>query len=217
MDALCTPVTAGHTGYTGTSITVDPVSRMTFVLLTNRVHPTRERGTDSVYRRRPARAFARSLPVRPATGPTAWFAGLTDTTTARLTAPAATGTRATFRLWYDTEPDYDAGTFEASTDNAETWQPVPFTLHTRTGSHRWQSPGTFHGYATRQWLHATATSLPADTTHLRWTYRTDADYQGRGVYVDRIRVHHDTTLVFDSERPGDAARITADGWRLSEN
>jgi CubicO group peptidase (beta-lactamase class C family) len=62
MDALGTPVTIGHTGYTGTSITVNPVSRMTLILLTNRVHPTRDRLTDSAYRRRPARAFARALP-----------------------------------------------------------------------------------------------------------------------------------------------------------
>ena len=29
----------GHTGYTGTSITIDPESKIVVVLLTNRVHP----------------------------------------------------------------------------------------------------------------------------------------------------------------------------------
>ena len=227
MDALCSPVTAGHTGYTGTSVTVDPVSRMVFVLLTNRVHPTRERGTESIYRRRPARAFARSLPVYPAPGRdsaeghrapsrTAWFAGMPDATTAQLTVPAATGTTVTFDLWYDTEPENDTATVEASTDDAGTFRPIPLTLRTRTGGHRWESDGTVHGYAARRWLRAAA-DLPPGTTHLRWTYRTDADYLGRGVYVDRIRVLREDALVFDSERPSDAARIVAEGWRPSES
>jgi CubicO group peptidase (beta-lactamase class C family) len=32
----------GHTGYTGTSIWIDPERELFVVLLTNRVHPTRE-------------------------------------------------------------------------------------------------------------------------------------------------------------------------------
>ncbi|MEO3752582.1 serine hydrolase [Streptomyces sp. B6B3] len=216
MDALCSPVTAGHTGYTGTSVTVDPVSRMVFVLLTNRVHPTRERGTESVYRRRPARAFARSLPVSSAPRRSAWFAGMTDATAARLTVPAATGTTVGFDLWYDTEPENDTVTVEAATDDAGTFRPVPLALRTRTGGHRWESDGTVHGYAARRWLRATA-DLPPGTTRLRWTYRTDADYLGRGVYVDRVRVLRDDALVFDSERPSDAALIVAEGWHDSEN
>lgn len=31
----------GHTGYTGTSIWIDPTREIVIVLLTNRVHPTR--------------------------------------------------------------------------------------------------------------------------------------------------------------------------------
>ncbi len=38
------PATFGHTGYTGTSIWIDPELGLVTVLLTNRVHPTRERG-----------------------------------------------------------------------------------------------------------------------------------------------------------------------------
>jgi len=34
----------GHTGFTGTSIWIDPNRQMAIILLTNRVHPTRERG-----------------------------------------------------------------------------------------------------------------------------------------------------------------------------
>lgn len=36
--------TFGHTGFTGTSMWIDPENRIAVILLTNRVHPTRERG-----------------------------------------------------------------------------------------------------------------------------------------------------------------------------
>ncbi len=42
----------GHTGFTGTSIWVDPERELFAVLLTNRVHPTRE--NDGIFRLRPA-------------------------------------------------------------------------------------------------------------------------------------------------------------------
>jgi CubicO group peptidase (beta-lactamase class C family) len=40
MGRLASPVTFGHTGFTGTSFAVDPSRRLTVVLLTNRVHPS---------------------------------------------------------------------------------------------------------------------------------------------------------------------------------
>lgn len=39
---LFPPESFGHTGFTGTSLAVDPISGLYVVLLTNRVHPTRE-------------------------------------------------------------------------------------------------------------------------------------------------------------------------------
>src|SRR6266849_5059136 len=41
MGHLASPVTYGHTGFTGTSVVVDPRRQLIVVLLTNRVHPTR--------------------------------------------------------------------------------------------------------------------------------------------------------------------------------
>ncbi|NLJ23947.1 MAG: beta-lactamase family protein [Firmicutes bacterium] len=41
----------GHTGFTGTSLWIDPNLQAFFVLLTNRVHPTR--GNDAIIRFRP--------------------------------------------------------------------------------------------------------------------------------------------------------------------
>src|SRR5690606_35064816 len=84
-DALNSPVTAGHTGYTGTSIVVDPLSDSFVILLTNRVHPSRNWGSNNPARRAVARDLALALPVRPAHGRTDWFSGANDRTTTTLT------------------------------------------------------------------------------------------------------------------------------------
>jgi len=41
---LFSPESFGHTGFTGTSMWIDPKRRIAVILLTNRVHPTRKRG-----------------------------------------------------------------------------------------------------------------------------------------------------------------------------
>ena len=52
---LCSPEAYSHTGFTGTSLLVDPATGIFAVLLTNRVHPTR--GGDSPQRIRALRAL----------------------------------------------------------------------------------------------------------------------------------------------------------------
>lgn len=49
----------GHTGFTGTSLVVDPARRLTVVLLTNRVHPTRDADVNAT--RRAVADLARDL------------------------------------------------------------------------------------------------------------------------------------------------------------
>ncbi|WP_369409286.1 serine hydrolase domain-containing protein [Deinococcus arboris] len=44
--SLCSPQAVGHTGFTGTGLWVDPSAGLAWVLLTNRVHPTRHSGYD---------------------------------------------------------------------------------------------------------------------------------------------------------------------------
>ncbi|WP_221090962.1 serine hydrolase domain-containing protein [Deinococcus aquaedulcis] len=44
--SLCSPQAVGHTGFTGTGLWVDPGHGLAWVLLTNRVHPTRHSGFD---------------------------------------------------------------------------------------------------------------------------------------------------------------------------
>jgi serine-type D-Ala-D-Ala carboxypeptidase len=61
MGKLSSPVTFGHTGFTGTSIVVDPRRRAVLVLLTNRAHPDWRRGNPDPARVAVADAFAEGL------------------------------------------------------------------------------------------------------------------------------------------------------------
>ncbi|MGH1564585.1 serine hydrolase [Mumia sp. DW29H23] len=220
MASVDSPVTFGHTGFTGTSLVIDPLSDSFIVLLTNRVHPNRAWGSNNGARQSVARNLGRAIPVKPAVGKTAWFAGrptaTTHTLAAPLSRPAADGARLAFRLWYDTELDYDLGRLEASTDGGTTWQAVPLGL--QADGYRWSSTGTFSGFEGRQWLKADA-ALPTGATHVRWSYtglRTTPS-RGRGVYVDGVHAVDDAGVLFNGQRPADAARFVAAGWEESSN
>jgi CubicO group peptidase (beta-lactamase class C family) len=206
MDAMSSPVTVGHTGYTGTSLVLDPLAGTLLVLMTNRVHPTRARGTASAYRRAASRPMGRAVPVRPRTGEHAWYAGQADGATATLTAvlpTASVGARAEFALWYDTEAT-DTAVLEACADG-RTWTPVPLEL--RADDHRWETDGSFSGFSGRQWIKAGA-RLPDGTLRLRWRYASDPAYQGRGVYVDKVKIREGRAVVHDG------TDLVADGWEL---
>lgn len=58
MGRLADTPALGHTGYTGTSITIDPGRDLVVVLLTNRVHPSREWAELNAFRSRVADLFA---------------------------------------------------------------------------------------------------------------------------------------------------------------
>ncbi|MGP3976182.1 serine hydrolase domain-containing protein [Streptomyces sp. 8N114] len=75
MGALSSPRTLGHTGFTGTSLVIDPQSRSFAILLTNRVHPLDETPSTNSARRALAQALARSIPVRAPGGGRSWFTG----------------------------------------------------------------------------------------------------------------------------------------------
>ncbi|MCC3765308.1 serine hydrolase [Glycomyces sp. TRM65418] len=206
MDAMSSPVTVGHTGYTGTALVLDPLAGTLLVLLTNRVHPTRNWGTASAYRRAASRPMGRAVPVKPKTGREAWYSGQVDGATATLTGTLSrptSGAKASFALWYDTEAT-DTAVFEASADGAA-WTPVSLDL--RTEDHRWRTEGAFSGFSGRQWIDADA-KLPDGTVQVRWRYTSDSFYQGRGVYVDKVKVREGRALLCED------ADLVADGWEL---
>ncbi|MFF1686658.1 MULTISPECIES: serine hydrolase [unclassified Streptomyces] len=223
MGAMATPRTAGHTGFTGTSIVLDPTTDSFLIVLGNSVHPVRTWRSGSAPRVAAANNLARAVAVRPAHGRTAWFSGMASATSATLTLPGldVTSDTASLRcdLWWDTEPHSDFLYLEASADAGATWQVLPFTT-TRKGEGAEDHPkGTADGWSGRAWHSLTAAlgAFKGGQVRLRWRYATDQLYVGRGVYVEGVRVTDGRRTVFDEARPSDAARIEAVGWSPSQD
>ncbi|MEV0208907.1 serine hydrolase [Streptomyces sp. NPDC050788] len=218
MGAMATPRTAGHTGFTGTSLVLDPSTDSFLIVLGNSVHPVRSWRSGSAPRVATANNLARAVPVRPERGRTAWFAGMASATTATLALPpldTTHGARLTNSLWWDTEPASDTVVLEATTDGGTTWQPVPFTTNRHGEPPQDHPSGSVTGWSGRVW-HRVRADLPAHTAlTLRWRYTTDKLYVGRGVYVDGLRVEEGGRVLFDEAREGDSARIVAVGWEES--
>ncbi|MFF9590807.1 serine hydrolase [Streptomyces sp. NPDC014646] len=225
MGAMATPRTAGHTGFTGTCLVLDPTTDSFLIVLGNSVHPVRSWRSGSAPRVAAANRMARAVPVRPLRGRTAWFSGMASAATATLTLPAlrvaSSRARLTSALWWDTEPGSDFVLLEASADAGATWQPVPFTTSPLDGSGRPEPEprptGSVSGWSGRIWhrLDAGLAAWRGQEVRLRWRYTTDQLYVGRGVYVDAIRVEDGGRTVFDESRPADTARIETVGWTAS--
>ncbi|MFI1224906.1 MULTISPECIES: serine hydrolase [unclassified Streptomyces] len=224
MGAMATPRAAGHTGFTGTSLVLDPSTDTFLIVLGNSVHPVRSWRSGSAPRVAAANQLARAVPVRPERGRTAWFSGMAGATTATLALPAlrlnAARARLECALWWDTEPAADHLFLEASAGGQD-WQPVPFTT-VRQGPGRHPDPqphpaGSVTGWSGRVWhrLEADLTAWRGRDVRLRWRYTTDQLYVGRGAYVDGLKVRDGGRTVFDAERPRDAGRIEATGWAPS--
>ncbi|WP_189786922.1 serine hydrolase domain-containing protein [Streptomyces capitiformicae] len=219
MGAMATPRTAGHTGFTGTSLVLDPTTDSFLVVLGNSVHPVRSWRSGSAPRVTAANNLARAVPVRPARSRTAWFSGMATATTATLALPSldtvGDGPRLRCALWWDTEPRADALFLETSTDDSASWQPVPFTTVRAGEDPRHHPAGTVTGWSDRVWHRLTARLPRAAGTVVRWRYATDRLYVGRGAYVDGLRVEMGGGVLFDDKRPADAGRIDAVGWTAS--
>ncbi|MFC9161536.1 serine hydrolase [Streptomyces fungicidicus] len=220
MGAMATPRTAGHTGFTGTSLVLDPTTDSFLVVLGNSVHPVRGWRSGSAPRVAAASQLARAVPVRPARGRTAWFSGMAGSATATLTLPAldtsAGAARLRCALWWDTEPGADVLALEASADGGTGWRAVPFTTSRPGGQPEPHPAGTATGWSGRVW-HEVGAALPAaPALALRWRYTTDRLYVGRGAYVDALRVGTPDGRLFDDGRRADAARVRAEGWTRSD-
>ncbi|MTE22036.1 serine hydrolase [Streptomyces sp. TRM43335] len=220
MGAMATPRTAGHTGFTGTCLVLDPTTDTFLVVLGNSVHPVRTWRSGSAPRVAAADRLARAVPVRPAHGRRAWFSGMASGASATLALPEVTprgaDARLRFSLWWDTERAWDVLRLEAS-DDGTTWQPVPFTTTRPGGEPVGRADGTVYGYSGRVWYRASADlgAWRGRAVRLRWRYATDGRYVGRGAYVDGIRIEDDGRVLFDDSRRKDAGRVTADGWTAS--
>ncbi|GAA5164937.1 MULTISPECIES: serine hydrolase [Amycolatopsis] len=209
MGALSSPVTAGHTGFTGTTFVLDPESRSIAILLTNRVHPSRNWGSINLARETWATALAKAMAVEPVHGPEAWFSGLGNSSTGTLTTPVLQppgATRVEFDAFVDTEAT-DPLVLEASEDGV-TWQAVP--LH---AAGRGAPPGTvtsLSGHGHRSWWRVTAEVPASARVILRWRYTTDTSYTGRGVAVDGVRITSNNSTLLDDEAR--STSLSAIGW-----
>jgi len=55
----------GHTGFTGTSVWIDPTRELFIILLTNRVHPSRENNAIREVRRLVADGVVKAVDIDP--------------------------------------------------------------------------------------------------------------------------------------------------------
>lgn len=197
MGGLAAESTAGHTGYTGTSLVIDFTSRSFVVLLTNRVHPSRSWGSNNPARRAAAQGLAHALAVSPQKGRTAWFGGTDDAAENTLSLKAPDGPAGTleFDVFADLEPT-DVFAVEGSADGGSTWSLLPFTVQ-RDGASI-ETDGTYENQGARTWGRAEA-AVPAGTEVVRWRYTTDANTQGRGLYVDGVKLRQGRKVVVNGE------------------
>ncbi|MFJ7153977.1 serine hydrolase [Streptomyces sp. NPDC101118] len=244
MGAMATPHAAGHTGFTGTSMVLDPSTDSFLILLGNSVHPVRTWRAGSAPRVAVANQVARAVPVRTRHGGPAWFSGMATAGTGTLELPplalpagagagaagadaggaagpgSAAGVQLQCDLWWDTVPRDGGCLLEASADGGRTWAPVPFGTSPAAGGGRQAWPeGRVDGWSGRVWHRLTA-PLDAWAGHellLRLRHSAEGRYVGRGVYVDALRVRAGDRTLFDEDRSADAARIRAAGWTRSSD
>ncbi|WLD92813.1 serine hydrolase [Alkalihalobacillus sp. AL-G] len=190
MDALSSESTLGHTGYTGTSIVVDRNNSTIAILLTNRVHPTRNTVSTNPARRQFARKVADAIPVPIEGNESTWFSGYGDRLHRSLTGEIDLSDEATlsFNSWYRIEAGYDLGFVEVSSDG-ENWETVEEPM---TGGSNW---------------HEVNVHLPSDTEYVRFRYDTDGSVNGRGWYIQDIKVTLSTGQVIEPHFSGN-------GWEL---
>jgi len=187
MDALSEGSSLGHTGYTGTSIVVNRNNGTIAILLTNRVHPSRSTVSTNVARRQLARQVADAIPVEIPDG-SAWFSGYGDKLQRTLTAEVNLDQPAklSFQTWHRIEAAYDNGYLEISEDGEN-----------------WEEKAVFTGSSV-DWNQFEA-DIPETTKFIRFRYKTDSSTNGRGWYVDNIKL-----ATSDGEQT--AAEFSGEGW-----
>ncbi|HEX5400821.1 MAG TPA: serine hydrolase [Pseudonocardiaceae bacterium] len=197
MGRLDSARTAGHTGFTGTTFVIDPLSRSIALQFSNRVHPTRNWGSTNLARQVAAGGLADAMAVR---GPS-WYSGIGNASTATLTTPVITTTGNALLISYDvfvdTEPEFDVVTLLVSADGMA-WTTVPVTA-TGTGAPT-GVVNTLSGGSRAWWRVRAQRPASSGPLLLRWQYVTDGNFTGRGVNVADVRVTDATGLLFDGDR-----------------
>jgi CubicO group peptidase (beta-lactamase class C family) len=210
MGALSGPRTAGHTGYTGTDVVIDPASRSFAILLTNRVHPSRNWGSINIARETLCSGLAKALAVRPRQGRDSWYTSPEDASFASLTTVTLHPTgpvRVNFDAFVDTERT-DRLVFEATTDGV-TWATVPLSVRGRGAPD--EAVTSLSGNGHRAWWRVEARLPFATEITLRWRVTTDARYTGRGVNLDEILVTERGQMLLNGEK--EPHQLHPEGWQ----
>lgn len=210
MGGLSGPQSLGHTGYTGTSLVIDPQSRSFVILLSNRVHPTRNTPSTNPPRRAIGQAMSQAMRVAAPGADPLWYSGQGGGTTSTLTTGPLTATApmdVDFSAFVNTEST-DLLSLENSTDGGATWHKLPLTV-TGQGAPS-GTPTSLSGQAVRAWWHVhTETPQPDGALQIRWRYTTDPVYEGRGVDLAHLSVTSGQSPV-----PGSADLTPTGAWQL---
>jgi CubicO group peptidase (beta-lactamase class C family) len=211
MGGLSGPRTAGHTGYTGTDVVIDPASRSFAILLTNRVHPSRNWGSINIARETLCGGLAKALAVKPRHGRDSWYSGIGDASSASLTTVTLHPEQpvwVNFDAFVDTEST-DRLVFEATTDGV-TWSAVPLSVQGRGAPD--EPVNSLSGNGHRTWWRVEAQLPHAAEITLRWRLTTDARYTGRGVNLDHIMVTESGRTLLNGEK--EPHKLQPEGWQL---
>ncbi|MFC4023902.1 serine hydrolase [Oceanobacillus longus] len=190
MDGLSGPASIGHTGYTGTSLVINMENDTIAILLTNRVHPTRDTVSTNTARKQLSRLVANAIPVATPNGEDAWYAGHGDHLENRnLTVEVNVKDDATlsYDTWYRIENYWDFGYIEVSSD----------------GDH-WNTVKDAYSGSSENWLHEQI-EIPANTTQIRFRYATDGGGNERGWYISNLKLT-------DSLEENIPFEVVSDGW-----
>jgi CubicO group peptidase (beta-lactamase class C family) len=210
MGGLSGPATAGHTGYTGTTLVLDLQSRSIAILLSNRVHVSRSWGSINPARETLATGLAKALAVRPRQGRDAWYTGIGNLSTATLSTRELRAKSSTIRVAFDTFVDSEVSdhlVLESSGDGTS-WLAVPMIAR---GPGAPQGENSFlSGSGHRTWWNVRATVPGSDKIWFRWRFSTDRLYTGRGVLLDNIKITLGSRTLLDGEKQPTA--LVSQAW-----
>ena len=219
---LTSPYSGVHTGFTGTSLVIDPLTESVVVLLTNSVHPTREWSTTSVTRREVSTCVAHALGIVPEELREGWHAGDRDDAAATLEVSAQLPGRdpvLEVELFAHLETAYDLLVLEASADGGESWAPLPGRLTARHQEPVEIPDGTITGWGRRvAWTGtfplADASGPLAGEVQVRLSLTTDGATRGLGAWVGALRIRDRREVLVDTDRTEDRQAVVAEGWSL---
>ncbi len=222
---LTSPCSGVHTGFTGTSLVIDPLTDTVVVLLTNSVHPTREWSSTNVTRREVSTCVAHALGIVPRAVRDGWHAGGADATEATLALPVALEDRAAdgapaellADVFVHLETAYDVLIVEASADDGASWTALPGRLEAKHEDPVEITDGRLTGWGRRAvWegrFPLTADGAPmTGEVQVRLRLATDGAVRGLGAWAGRLRVRDGGTDLVDTDRAADAGLLVAEGW-----